>query len=127
MGFSAMLAEEYILMDISLICRIMVRLAFATSMKIIQHQHFSLSLVTGLDVTQNISTAESPGRCVQYKQPLNHLKFILTSFVFFFVFFWSSSFGQQVADTGFNYNIKNPIYKKGSGTVITLDEAHFNF
>jgi hypothetical protein len=60
MGFSAMLAEEYILVDISLISCIMVRLFFATSMKIIHHQHFYLSLVTGLDVTQNISTAESP-------------------------------------------------------------------
>jgi hypothetical protein len=40
----------------------MVRLFFATSMKFIQHQHFFLSLVTGLDVTQNISTAESPDR-----------------------------------------------------------------
>ena len=62
MGFSAMLAEEYILIDISLIGCIMVRLVFATSMKLIQRQHFYLSLVTGLDVTQNISTAESPDR-----------------------------------------------------------------
>jgi hypothetical protein len=37
---------------------IMVRLSFATSMKFIQLQHFFLSLVSGLDVTQNISTAE---------------------------------------------------------------------
>ena len=44
---------------------IMVRLVFATSMMFIQDQHFYLSLVTGLDVTQNISTAESPGRCTQ--------------------------------------------------------------
>jgi hypothetical protein len=76
MGFSAMLAEEYILIDISLIGCIMVRLFFATSLKFIQLQHFYLSLVTGsddsdeyqtpseLDVTRNISTAESPGRCV---------------------------------------------------------------
>ncbi len=62
MGFSAMLAEEYILIDISLSAFIMVRLFFATSLKFIQHQHFYLSLVTGLDVTQNISTAESPAR-----------------------------------------------------------------
>jgi hypothetical protein len=34
-------------------------------MKFIQHQHFYLSLVTGLDVTQNISTAESPDRYMQ--------------------------------------------------------------
>jgi hypothetical protein len=48
MGFSAMLAEEYILVDISLISCIMVRLFFATSLKFIQLQHFYLSLVTGL-------------------------------------------------------------------------------
>ena len=49
MGFSAMLAEEYILIDISLISCIMVRLVFATSMKFIQLQHFFLSLATGLN------------------------------------------------------------------------------
>jgi len=49
MGFSAMLAEEYILIDISLIGFIMVRLFFATSLKFIQHQQFYLSLVTGLN------------------------------------------------------------------------------
>jgi hypothetical protein len=40
----------------------MVRLVLATSMKFIQHQHLFLYLVTGLGGTQNISTAESPGR-----------------------------------------------------------------
>jgi hypothetical protein len=44
----------------------MVRLVFATLMKFIRHQHFFLSLITGLDVTQNISTAESPGRWWQF-------------------------------------------------------------
>jgi len=36
-------------------------------------------------------------------------------------------FGQQIADTSFNYPIKKPLYKKEQGPVITLDEAHFNF
>jgi hypothetical protein len=44
----------------------MVRLVSATSMKFIHLQHLFLSLVTGLDVTQNISTAESPGRWLQF-------------------------------------------------------------
>jgi hypothetical protein len=48
MGFSAMLAEEYILGDISLIGCVMVRLFFATSLKFIQHRQLYLSLVTGL-------------------------------------------------------------------------------
>ncbi|HKC35315.1 MAG TPA: hypothetical protein VKB95_04605, partial [Chitinophagaceae bacterium] len=48
----------------TIVC-IMVRLVFATSMKYIKLQHFHLSLIAGAEVTQNISTAESPGRCVQ--------------------------------------------------------------
>jgi hypothetical protein len=65
MRFSAMLAEEYILVGISLIGCIMVRMFFARSIEFIQLRHFYLPLVTGLDVTQNISTAESPGRYLQ--------------------------------------------------------------
>jgi len=43
MGFSAMLAEEYMLIAISLIGCIMVRFFFATSMKFIQlHNSFYL-------------------------------------------------------------------------------------
>lgn len=34
---------------------------------------------------------------------------------------------QQVADTGFHYTIAHPLYAKGSGTAIVLDEAHYNF
>lgn len=34
---------------------------------------------------------------------------------------------QQVADTGFHYKISHPLYTKGSGTAIVLDEAHYNF
>jgi hypothetical protein len=48
MGFSAMLAEEYILIDISLINFIMVRFFFATSIEIYSASQFFLSLVTGL-------------------------------------------------------------------------------
>jgi hypothetical protein len=44
---------------------IMVDLSLQRQLKFIQHQHFFLSLITGLDVTQNISTAESPGRWLQ--------------------------------------------------------------
>jgi len=40
MGFSAMLAEEYILVDIPLIGCIMVRLVAATSMKFIQYHNY---------------------------------------------------------------------------------------
>jgi hypothetical protein len=48
MGLSAMLAEEYILIHISLIGFIMVRLFFATSFEIYSASQFYLSLVTGL-------------------------------------------------------------------------------
>lgn len=41
--------------------------------------------------------------------------------------FSGSLFGQQIADSAFHYLNKNPAYKNGKGTVITLDEAHFNF
>jgi hypothetical protein len=53
------------------------------------------------------------------------LKFLLFSI---FLFILSGfSFGQQIADSTFHYPNKNPIYKNRQGTVITLDEAHFNF
>jgi len=42
-----MLAEEYILVDISLLAASWCDLFFATSMKYIQHHHLYLSLVTG--------------------------------------------------------------------------------
>jgi hypothetical protein len=57
-----MLAEEYILIDTSLSAMSWCDLTPQRHLKFIHHQHFYLSLVTGLDVTQNISTAESPGR-----------------------------------------------------------------
>jgi hypothetical protein len=73
MGFSAMLAEEYILIDISLSATSWGDFSSQHQLKFIQHQHFYLSLVTGLDVTQNISTAESPER-----QNVKKLHFIIT-------------------------------------------------
>jgi len=37
-----------------------------------------------------------------------------------------SKIGLRSVDTNFNYVIKNPMYKYGTGPIITLDEAHFN-
>jgi hypothetical protein len=48
MGFSAMLAEEYILTDISLSSASWCDFSSQHQLKYIQHQHFYLSLVTGL-------------------------------------------------------------------------------
>lgn len=56
---------------------------------------------------------------------MNFFKFlILSNFLFYLS---NSSSGQQVADSTFHYSNKNPLYKKGQGTVVTLDEAHFNY
>jgi hypothetical protein len=56
---------------------------------------------------------------------MNFLKILIISD---FLFILSGSlFGQQIADSAFHYANKNPVYKKGQGTVITLDEAHFNY
>lgn len=55
-----------------------------------------------------------------------HLFIILLSASLFIVYLPGLT-GQQVADSAFNFDIKNPVYERGSGTIITLDEAHFNF
>lgn len=34
---------------------------------------------------------------------------------------------QQVVDPGFDYSIKNPLFKKGKGLVVAIDEGHNNF
>jgi hypothetical protein len=60
MGFSAMLAEEYILIDISLISFIMVRLFFATSIEVYSASPFLFIFSYRADESQNISIAESP-------------------------------------------------------------------
>jgi len=62
MGFSAMLAEEYILIDISLSAASWCDVSSQHQLKFIQHQHFYLSLVTRADESRNISTAESHDR-----------------------------------------------------------------
>ena len=36
-------------------------------------------------------------------------------------------FAQQIADSTFHFDNKSPIYKNRQGTVVTLDEAHFNY
>lgn len=41
--------------------------------------------------------------------------------------FSSQAYSQQIADTAFYYPISQPAHEKGTGTVITLDEAHYNF
>jgi hypothetical protein len=39
----------------------------------------------------------------------------------------ASCVAQQVADTLFNPEIKNPAYAPGKGSVVMIDEAHSNF
>jgi hypothetical protein len=46
---------------------------------------------------------------------------------FFLLILLASSQAQQVADTTFNPPIAKPAYSPGSGPVVMLDEAHFNF
>jgi hypothetical protein len=60
MGFSAMLAEEYILIVPFAIGCLMVRLFFATSIEIYSASPFLFIFSYRADESQNISTAESP-------------------------------------------------------------------
>lgn len=46
---------------------------------------------------------------------------------FFLLLLLASSQAQQVADTTFNPPIAKPAYSAGSGPVVMVDEAHFNF
>ncbi len=46
---------------------------------------------------------------------------------FFLLLLLKSSYAQQIADTTFNPPIAKPAYPVGSGPVVMLDEAHFNF
>lgn len=45
----------------------------------------------------------------------------------FVLVLFSSAPAQQVADTLFNPKVGTPAYKEGSGPVVLLDEAHYNF
>ena len=56
---------------------------------------------------------------------MNLLKILLISN--FLLFLSCSLFGQQIADSGFHYANKSPVYKNRQGPVVTLDEAHFNY
>jgi hypothetical protein len=53
----------------------------------------------------------------------------LTLLCFLIVFFFSTTLtqAQQVADMDFKYQIKKTMYETGKGSLIVLDEAHFNF
>jgi len=57
------------------------------------------------------------------------LKFLKTIFLYLTcsLVFLPTTSGQQIADSAFSFDIKNPMYARGNGTVITLDETHFNF
>lgn len=39
----------------------------------------------------------------------------------------TAGWSQQLADTAYNPVIENPLYKKGQGPILLLDEAHSNF
>lgn len=47
--------------------------------------------------------------------------------LFFGILLCLNSQAQQIADVNFNFPIKKPVYQKGKGTIITLDQAHLNF
>jgi hypothetical protein len=63
-----MLAEEYILINTSLISFIMVRDAFARLIEVYSASAFIFIFSYRAELTQNISTAESPGRRLQAQQ-----------------------------------------------------------
>src|SRR6187551_3297001 len=47
--------------------------------------------------------------------------------IFLFCLSSISATAQQVADTLFSPDISNPVYKKGQGSIVLIDEAHHNF
>src|SRR5574339_281871 len=47
--------------------------------------------------------------------------------VLLFLLFQYASYGQQIADTSYKPPITKPEYEKGRGSVIMIDEGHFNF
>lgn len=50
--------------------------------------------------------------------------FFITS-IFFFIAL--SGISQQIADTLYSPEILNPVYNKGAGSIVLIDEAHHNF
>ncbi len=52
------------------------------------------------------------------------MKKIISLFILFFPILLNA---QQVADTTYNPEIKNPAYAKGKGAVVFIDEGHHNF
>ncbi|MFY0630392.1 MAG: hypothetical protein JXR05_08420 [Flavobacteriaceae bacterium] len=53
-----------------------------------------------------------------------NIKFLIVSL---FLILSLDSYSQQVSDTGFNPEIKNPAYDSGKGSVVFIDEGHHNF
>lgn len=45
----------------------------------------------------------------------------------FSIFYTSIAFGQQTSDSAFNFAIPSPSYQFGSGPIVCIDAAHFNF
>src|SRR6187551_2447229 len=50
--------------------------------------------------------------------------FLFASFLFLISIATSA---QQVADTLFSPDVSNPVYQKGQGSIVLIDEAHHNF
>jgi hypothetical protein len=55
------------------------------------------------------------------------MKYLKIYFLFLLAGFIASVHAQQVPDLTFQYKSTQPVYARGKGPVITLDEAHFNF
>lgn len=51
----------------------------------------------------------------------------LSGFLLVFLFSISLTHAQQVADMEYNFTIKETMYEAGKGSVLVLDEAHFNY
>lgn len=51
----------------------------------------------------------------------------LSGFLLVFLFSISLTHAQQVADMEYNFIIKETMYEAGKGSVLVLDEAHFNY
>ncbi len=47
--------------------------------------------------------------------------------VLFFFIFTNFCFSQQIADESYDPKIEDPVYEKGKGPIVYLDEAHHNF